>query len=41
MQVAPVAAETSLVLLDESNNLHHGIHQSWQLSPHLYERRIN
>jgi hypothetical protein len=41
MRFVPVAAGTSFVLLDESNNLHHGIHQSWQLSPHLFERRIN
>jgi hypothetical protein len=41
MQFVPVAAEISLVLLDGSNNLHHGIHQSWQLSPHLLKRGID
>jgi len=37
MQFVLVAVGTSFVLLDPSNNVHLGIHQSWQLSPHLLE----
>lgn len=37
MQFVLVAVGTSFVLLDPSNNVHLGIHQSWQLSPHLFE----
>lgn len=37
MQFVLVAVGTSFVLLDPSNNVRLGIHQSWQLSPHLFE----
>jgi hypothetical protein len=37
MQFVLVDVGASFVLLDPSNNVHLGIHQSWQLSPHLFE----
>jgi hypothetical protein len=40
MQFVLVAVGTSFVLLDQSNNVHLGIHQGWQLSPHLFEREL-